>query len=83
VIEFDGKADNESKNETIEKFINFMQQRWGLEMPDCILSLTGAAKNFDVKYTDALTKVKAYLKGLAGEFENTWIITGGSNSGVQ
>ena len=54
-----------------------MKTKWGLELPDRILSLTGAATEFDNK-----DKIKKYLQEIVTQSKNIWIITGGSNSGV-
>lgn len=60
-----------------------MKSKWNLELPDCILSLTGAALDFEVGYKNALIKVKNYFKKIIKESTNTWIITGGSHKGVR
>ena len=59
-----------------------MKSKWNLELPDCILSITGTAQTFEKGYEEALDKVKNYLKKIIRESKNTWIITGGSHTGV-
>ena len=57
-----------------------MKSHWNLELPDCIL--TGAALDFEEDYKKALETVKKYLNEIISKSKNTWIITGGSNKGV-
>jgi len=82
ILEFDRKVDDIKKTQLIEKFINSMKSHWNLELPDCILSLTGAALDFEEDYKKALETVKKYLNEIINASKNTWIITGGSNKGV-
>ena len=74
--------DDIKKNQLIENFIDSMKTHWNLELPDCILSLTGAALEFEKDYKKALETVKKYLEEIISASNNTWIITGGSNKGV-
>ncbi|ESO93554.1 hypothetical protein LOTGIDRAFT_161660 [Lottia gigantea] len=59
---------------------NLLIKHWNLQKPNLLISVTGGAKNFDMK---ARLK-EVFRRGLqkAAESTGAWIITGGSNAGV-
>uniref|UniRef100_A0A2I3RP84 Transient receptor potential cation channel subfamily M member 2 n=1 Tax=Pan troglodytes TaxID=9598 RepID=A0A2I3RP84_PANTR len=59
---------------------HLMTQHWGLEVPNLLISVTGGAKNFNMK-----PRLKSiFRRGLVKVAQTTgaWIITGGSHAGV-
>uniref|UniRef100_A0A8D0EAT2 TRPM SLOG domain-containing protein n=1 Tax=Salvator merianae TaxID=96440 RepID=A0A8D0EAT2_SALMN len=57
-----------------------MTQHWGLDIPNLLISVTGGAKNFNMK----LRLKNIFRRGLVKVAQTTgaWIITGGSHAGV-
>ncbi|XP_060098023.1 transient receptor potential cation channel subfamily M member 2 isoform X3 [Heteronotia binoei] len=57
-----------------------MTQHWGLDVPNLLISVTGGAKNFNMK--PRLKNI--FRRGLAKVAQTTgaWIISGGSHAGV-
>ncbi|XP_055463196.1 transient receptor potential cation channel subfamily M member 2 isoform X2 [Psammomys obesus] len=57
-----------------------MTQHWGLDVPNLLISVTGGAKNFNMK----LRLKSIFRRGLVKVAQTTgaWIITGGSHTGV-
>ncbi|XP_053420329.1 transient receptor potential cation channel subfamily M member 2 isoform X2 [Nycticebus coucang] len=59
---------------------HLMTQHWGLDIPNLLISVTGGAKNFNMK-----PRLKSiFRRGLVKVAQTTgaWIITGGSHTGV-
>ncbi|XP_044531649.1 transient receptor potential cation channel subfamily M member 2 [Gracilinanus agilis] len=59
---------------------HLMTQHWGLDVPNLLISVTGGAKNFNMK-----VRLKSiFRRGLVKVAQTTgaWIITGGSHAGV-
>uniref|UniRef100_G1QP26 Transient receptor potential cation channel subfamily M member 2 n=1 Tax=Nomascus leucogenys TaxID=61853 RepID=G1QP26_NOMLE len=59
---------------------HLMTQHWGLDVPNLLISVTGGAKNFNMK-----PRLKSiFRRGLVKVAQTTgaWIITGGSHAGV-
>ncbi|XP_054324859.2 transient receptor potential cation channel subfamily M member 2 isoform X2 [Pongo pygmaeus] len=59
---------------------HLMTQHWGLDVPNLLISVTGGAKNFNMK-----PRLKSiFRRGLVKVAQTTgaWIITGGSHTGV-
>ncbi|XP_020835678.1 transient receptor potential cation channel subfamily M member 2 isoform X1 [Phascolarctos cinereus] len=59
---------------------HLMTQHWGLDVPNLLISVTGGAKNFNMK-----VRLKSiFRRGLVKVAQTTgaWIITGGSHTGV-
>jgi len=74
----------EEKNKKLRKMIDFMLNSWELPLPEQVISVTGAA---DESYHDGepdRDSIKDNLKASLKKKDNkiTWIITGGSDSGV-
>ena len=69
-----------SSTADVSSICKVMTEAWLLEKPSVILSVTGAATSLEI---DAKLEA-AYVKGLANAAQSTrsWIITGGSDSGV-
>ncbi|XP_006876843.1 PREDICTED: transient receptor potential cation channel subfamily M member 2 [Chrysochloris asiatica] len=59
---------------------HLMTQHWGLDVPNLLISVTGGAKNFNMK----LRLKSIFRRGLVKVAQTTgaWIITGGSHAGV-
>ncbi|XP_048236497.1 transient receptor potential cation channel subfamily M member-like 2 isoform X3 [Haliotis rufescens] len=85
-IEFPGFGDHVSKyvradhQTSMTTMLKLMADRWGLEMPNLLISVTGGAKNFHMK-----TRLKeVFRRGLmkAALSTDAWIVTGGTNAGV-
>ncbi|XP_012926821.1 transient receptor potential cation channel subfamily M member 2 isoform X4 [Heterocephalus glaber] len=57
-----------------------MTQHWGLDVPNLLISVTGGAKNFNMK----LRLKSIFRRGLVKVAQTTgaWVITGGSHAGV-
>ncbi|XP_073414310.1 transient receptor potential cation channel subfamily M member 2 [Dendrobates tinctorius] len=57
-----------------------MTEKWGLEAPNLLISITGGAKNFHMK----MRLRNIFRRGLvkAAQTTGAWIITGGSHAGV-
>ncbi|XP_033086293.1 transient receptor potential cation channel subfamily M member 2 isoform X3 [Trachypithecus francoisi] len=59
---------------------HLMTQHWGLDVPNLLISVTGGAKNFNMK-----PRLKSiFRRGLVKVAQTTgaWVITGGSHAGV-
>ena len=82
VVEFDGKSDSENKNDVIAKILKFIQDKWGLDLPDRLISITGSAKDFKEEDEPNIKIIKDRIKELITQSNNTWIISGGTNEGV-
>lgn len=54
--------------------------KWKLERPELILSITGAAQNFNIIEKVRSTFKESLIK--AAKTTNAWIISGGTNYGV-
>ncbi|XP_067687429.1 transient receptor potential cation channel subfamily M member-like 2 [Haliotis asinina] len=85
-MEFPGYGDHVSKyvradhQTSMTTMLKLMTDRWGLEMPNLLISVTGGAKNFHMK-----TRLKeVFRRGLmkAALSTDAWIVTGGTNAGV-
>jgi len=63
-----------------EKVLQVMTKQWKMKIPNLIISVTGGAKNFKMKSN--LTKIfrKSLIK--AAESTGSWIVSGGTNTGV-
>ena len=70
-------GNKKSPSELIQYILS--QKGWNLPKPQLILSITGGAKTFDVSAVK-----KAFQKSLIKAAASTcaWIITGGTNTGV-
>ncbi|XP_059152108.1 transient receptor potential cation channel subfamily M member-like 2 isoform X2 [Physella acuta] len=85
-IEFVGYGDNHAKfvrvdvETKMDTMLNLLQQAWGMEKPNLLISVTGGAKNFTMK--SRLRDV--FRRGLikAAQSTGAWIVTGGTNAGV-
>jgi transient receptor potential cation channel subfamily M protein 2 len=60
--------------------VDFMYSSWKLYRPKIIISITGGAKNFDVKSNLKNSLKKGIVK--AALSTNAWLITGGTNEGI-
>lgn len=59
---------------------NYLDKKWKLENPELILSITGAAQNFNMIEKLRSTFKEAIIK--AAKTTKAWIISGGTNYGV-
>ncbi|KAK3091760.1 hypothetical protein FSP39_022436 [Pinctada imbricata] len=85
-IEFVGISESKKKyirvspDEDIDSILKLMTEKWGLEKPNLLLSVTGGAQNFNLKkkLKDEFKRGLLKLARSAG----VWIVTGGTNTGV-
>uniref|UniRef100_A0A670JDG5 Transient receptor potential cation channel subfamily M member 2 n=1 Tax=Podarcis muralis TaxID=64176 RepID=A0A670JDG5_PODMU len=75
-----GKFVRVSSNTPPSVIYQLMTQHWGLDIPNLLISVTGGAKNFNMK----LRLKNIFRRGLVKVAQTTgaWIITGGSHAGV-
>ncbi|XP_062988393.1 transient receptor potential cation channel subfamily M member 2 isoform X1 [Elgaria multicarinata webbii] len=75
-----GKYVRVSSNTPPRIIYHLMTQHWGLDIPNLLVSVTGGAKNFNMK----LRLKNIFRRGLVKVAQTTgaWIITGGSHAGV-
>uniref|UniRef100_A0A8D2KVZ5 Transient receptor potential cation channel subfamily M member 2 n=1 Tax=Varanus komodoensis TaxID=61221 RepID=A0A8D2KVZ5_VARKO len=75
-----GKYVRVSSNTHPRVIYQLMTQHWGLDIPNLLISVTGGAKNFNMK--PRLKNI--FRRGLVKVAQTTgaWIITGGSHAGV-
>uniref|UniRef100_A0A8D0HD33 Transient receptor potential cation channel subfamily M member 2 n=1 Tax=Sphenodon punctatus TaxID=8508 RepID=A0A8D0HD33_SPHPU len=75
-----GKYVRVSSNTPPRVIYQLMTQCWGLDAPNLLISVTGGAKNFNMK----LRLRNIFRRGLVKVAQTTgaWIITGGSHAGV-
>ncbi|CAD5125413.1 DgyrCDS13644 [Dimorphilus gyrociliatus] len=64
----------------IKNVLTLLRDYWQLETPDLIISVTGGAKDFDIRKTLKESFGKGLMK--TATLTRAWIITGGTNSGV-
>ncbi|XP_053482029.1 transient receptor potential cation channel subfamily M member 2 [Ictalurus furcatus] len=69
-----------SSDTPVEKLYQLMTDYWKLQPPNLLISVTGGAKNFDIK-TDLKNKFRRGLIKVA-QTTGAWILTGGTNTGV-
>ncbi|KAK6180329.1 hypothetical protein SNE40_012504 [Patella caerulea] len=70
-----------SNDQGVTKILKeLLMKKWKLQKPNLLISVTGGAKNFDMK--SRLREV--FRRGLqkAAESTGAWIVTGGTNTGV-
>lgn len=69
-----------SHDTDVQLILKLMLERWDLEIPNLVISVTGGAKSFVLK--PRLKEV--FRRGLikAAKSTSAWIITGGTNTGV-
>ncbi|KAJ7389833.1 Transient receptor putative cation channel sub M member 2 [Desmophyllum pertusum] len=69
-----------SHDTDVQLILKLMLERWDLEIPNLVISVTGGAKSFVLK--PRLKEV--FRRGLikAAKSTSAWIITGGTNAGV-
>lgn len=69
-----------SHDTDVQLILKLMLERWNLEIPNLVISVTGGAKSFVLK--PRLKEV--FRRGLikAAKSTSAWIITGGTNTGV-
>ncbi|XP_075855178.1 transient receptor potential cation channel subfamily M member 2 isoform X1 [Microcebus murinus] len=75
-----GKYVRVSQDTPSSVIYHLMTQHWGLDVPNLLISVTGGAKNFNMK-----PRLKSiFRRGLVKVAQTTgaWIITGGSHTGV-
>ncbi|XP_040842632.1 transient receptor potential cation channel subfamily M member 2 isoform X2 [Ochotona curzoniae] len=75
-----GKYVRVSQDTPSSVIYQLMTQHWGLDIPNLLISVTGGAKNFNMK-----PRLKSlFRRGLVKVAQTTgaWIITGGSHAGV-
>ncbi|XP_017394128.1 transient receptor potential cation channel subfamily M member 2 isoform X2 [Cebus imitator] len=75
-----GKYVRVSQDTPSSVIFHLMTQHWGLDVPSLLISVTGGAKNFNMK-----PRLKSiFRRGLVKVAQTTgaWIITGGSHAGV-
>ncbi|XP_012516997.1 PREDICTED: transient receptor potential cation channel subfamily M member 2 [Propithecus coquereli] len=75
-----GKYVRVSQDTPSSVIYDLMTQHWGLDVPNLLISVTGGAKNFNMK-----PRLKSiFRRGLVKVAQTTgaWIITGGSHTGV-
>ncbi|XP_078214848.1 transient receptor potential cation channel subfamily M member 2 isoform X7 [Callithrix jacchus] len=75
-----GKYVRVSQDTPSSVIFHLMTQHWGLDVPNLLISVTGGAKNFNMK-----PRLKSiFRRGLVKVAQTTgaWIITGGSHTGV-
>ncbi|XP_045396755.1 transient receptor potential cation channel subfamily M member 2 isoform X2 [Lemur catta] len=75
-----GKYVRVSQDTPSSVIYHLMTQHWGLDVPNLLISVTGGAKNFNMK-----PRLKSiFRRGLVKVAQTTgaWIITGGSHAGV-
>ena len=63
-----------------EKLRELIMYRWGLRAPRVLISVTGAAKNFDLP--PQLDKMLRAGLLRAAKASNAWFLTGGTNAGT-
>ncbi|XP_069886906.1 transient receptor potential cation channel subfamily M member 2 isoform X1 [Dipodomys merriami] len=75
-----GKYVRVSQDTPSSLIYHLMTQHWGLDDPNLLISVTGGAKNFNMK----LRLKSIFRRGLVKVAQTTgaWIITGGSHAGV-
>ncbi|XP_013398789.1 transient receptor potential cation channel subfamily M member 2 [Lingula anatina] len=75
-----GKYVRVAGDTNMEIMTELLMDKWNLELPNLLISVTGGAKNFTMK--PRLKEV--FRRGLvkAGQSTGAWIITGGMNAGV-
>uniref|UniRef100_A0A8C0ZV95 Transient receptor potential cation channel subfamily M member 2 n=1 Tax=Castor canadensis TaxID=51338 RepID=A0A8C0ZV95_CASCN len=75
-----GKYVRVSQDTPSSVIYHLMTQHWGLDVPNLLISVTGGAKNFNMK----LRLKSIFRRGLVKVAQTTgaWIITGGSHAGV-
>ncbi|XP_061490401.1 transient receptor potential cation channel subfamily M member 2 isoform X2 [Rhineura floridana] len=75
-----GKYVRVSSNTPPRVIYQLMTQHWGLDIPNLLISVTGGAKNFNMK----LRLKSIFRRGLVKVAQTTgaWIISGGSHAGV-
>ncbi|XP_008565916.1 PREDICTED: transient receptor potential cation channel subfamily M member 2 [Galeopterus variegatus] len=75
-----GKYVRVSQDTPSSVIYHLMTQHWGLDIPNLLISVTGGAKNFNMK----LRLKSIFRRGLVKVAQTTgaWIITGGSHTGV-
>ncbi|ELV10344.1 Transient receptor potential cation channel subfamily M member 2 [Tupaia chinensis] len=75
-----GKFVRVSQDTPSSVIYQLMTQHWGLDVPNLLISVTGGAKNFNMK----LRLKSIFRRGLVKVAQTTgaWIITGGSHTGV-
>lgn len=75
-----GKYVRVSQDTPSSVIYQLMTQHWGLDVPNLLISVTGGAKNFNMK----LRLKSIFRRGLVKVAQTTgaWIITGGSHTGV-
>ncbi|MBZ3871426.1 Transient receptor potential cation channel subfamily M member 2 [Sciurus carolinensis] len=75
-----GKYVRVSQDTPSSVIYHLMTQHWGLDVPNLLISVTGGAKNFNMK----LRLKSIFRRGLVKVAQTTgaWIITGGSHTGV-
>ncbi|XP_066475364.1 transient receptor potential cation channel subfamily M member 2 isoform X1 [Tiliqua scincoides] len=75
-----GKYVRVSSNTPPRVIYQLMTQHWSLDVPNLLISVTGGAKNFNMK----MRLKSIFRRGLVKVAQTTgaWIITGGSHAGV-
>ncbi|XP_023594837.1 transient receptor potential cation channel subfamily M member 2 isoform X2 [Trichechus manatus latirostris] len=75
-----GKYVRVSQDTPSSVIYHLMTQHWGLDVPNLLISVTGGAKNFNMK----LRLKSIFRRGLVKVAQTTgaWLITGGSHAGV-
>ncbi|XP_064135610.1 transient receptor potential cation channel subfamily M member 2 isoform X2 [Loxodonta africana] len=76
----EGKYVRVSQDTPSSVIYHLMTRHWGLDVPNLLISVTGGAKNFNMK-----PRLKStFRRGLVKVAQTTgaWIITGGSHTGV-
>ncbi|XP_021112017.1 transient receptor potential cation channel subfamily M member 2 isoform X1 [Heterocephalus glaber] len=75
-----GKYVRVSQDTPSSVIYHLMTQHWGLDVPNLLISVTGGAKNFNMK----LRLKSIFRRGLVKVAQTTgaWVITGGSHAGV-
>ncbi|XP_011374673.1 transient receptor potential cation channel subfamily M member 2 [Pteropus vampyrus] len=75
-----GKYVRVSQDTPSSTIYQLMTQHWGLDVPNLLISVTGGAKDFNMK----LRLKSVFRRGLVKVAQTTgaWIITGGSHTGV-
>jgi len=69
------------KNDTdVNQLMQMMLDKWNMEKPNLLISVTGGAKNFRLK--PRLKEVFRHGLIKAADSTGAWIVTGGTNAGV-
>ena len=64
----------------VDAIVKYLFEKWKLERPELLLSVTGAAQNFNIFEKQRSGFKEAFIK--AANTTKAWIISGGTNYGV-